>query len=346
MADRLSEVSTVDAKDDTRRVLNAKGQASFTRAFADAIFEFVGEDDDTYLERSIDVNGKGGVGVDTRDVVERVTGPKSSIRKLLESGGFDNASLGDALGKVAGFEDSKEVDEIVDQIKESVKKHVGLEDAPVRTAFGKGLSIVFKTLEKLETLAETAALRIPYGAGVVVDGLYERFKNSDYGVGKFHELVVQKVFELTGLFEEGTLRAVQNNSDQGIDLIGKAATGKYKDEWLGLELKASGHGIAKPLTTDQNAGPDDYMRKRLAQAIKGGARWVPGKSAPEKLNDFAQMVLYEQGIKPFSGFVIKSDHLYDKTVKTTITEWTSTVKPAVNIPAQPSNSRPKPGGRK
>lgn len=131
------------------------------------------------------MNGKGGAG-ETREVKERVTGPKSAFRTLLEKSGLDQVSLGDALSKVAGFNDAKEINEVIDKVQESIEKKVSLEDAPVRALLGKGFGVIFKTLDRLETIAESGVARLPYGAGLVIDVLYEAFKNSQYGVGKFH----------------------------------------------------------------------------------------------------------------------------------------------------------------
>ena len=197
--------------------------------------------------------------------------------------------------------------ELFEGAKRAFKDNVGLEDKPFRSFVGKGLGLIFKGFEVAETAVEARVARHP--AVIAMIAIYELAKNSDIGVGKFHELIVKSVFEVTGIFEKGSLRAIQNKSDQGIDLIGKAATGALRNQWIGLELKASGHYRAKDLEGDQRLGPDTYLRSRLSRAAKAGPGWMSGFGAEEDLAAFAKRVLLEQGSKPFEGFVIRSSSL-------------------------------------
>lgn len=313
---KTSSSNPVDGK-----VIAAKAMTSAIFDYAEGVdgFEIPDDDDEPRIIKaslSNELDGRG------------------RLLKQLEDLGWTRESMQSSLESATGV-DFKEIGDLVNDVRKGIEKQLGLEDSIVRKALEKGLPLVFKGLEAAETAVERGVAKTPLTAALV--GIYELAKNSSLGVGKFHELVVKNVLDQTGLFEEGSLRAVQNNSDQGVDLIGKAASGALRGDWIGLELKASGHAMAPGLSKAQQAGPNKYIRSRLEAAVNAGPRWKSGTSADSSLAAFADRVLHEQGFKDFQGFVIQTNRMYDRQVTTKVSPWP-------NQGVQPPGKNP-PGGK-
>ena len=285
------------------------------------------------------LNGEDGLGVsgNSGGLLQLTSAKSGKVGAFDKLGTYlDVSKLEKALDAAPGMEVFKEINNVVEKVRELANTKIGLEDKLVRETLEMGLTKIFRGLEKVETAIESRVGRTL--ATELLVGIYEAVKNSGPGVGKFHELVVAQTLELTGLFESDSVRAIQNNSDHGVDLVAKSTSGKYKGQWLGLELKASGHSSAKGLTSPQADGPNVYVRSRLNRAVDGGSFWIPGVSAPKGLAAFADKVLTEQGVRPFQGFVVKTDRLYNNNVETKISEWLNPARPSIgnntkNIPA-------------
>ena len=125
--------------------------------------------------------------------------------------------------------------------------------------------------------------------------------------------------------------ALQNKSNQGVDLFAKALTGKFANQWVAIEVKTSDNGWAPRLSSDQMAGANNYARSRLRTATSGGARWVPGLSVDQSVVAYGTRILNDARRYDIGGFAAFNSYTGTQKPKVQYMEW----KPQTSHPAQP-----------
>jgi YD repeat-containing protein len=182
----------------------------------------------------------------------------------------------------------------------------GFDWGSVRDAFQGIMEESYNLINKVEKrLVSIADKSQRFKAG---GKLLELSLNNAKERGIIGEALTGVILERSGLYEANSVRAIQNDSGQGIDMVGKAVTGKHAGDWVAFEIKTSAANNFK-FNKYQRMGPNSYMERVLSSAASGNApRWrnVPDVSA------FAERVEKEMRGKEFAGYIIKSSYVNTK----------------------------------
>ena len=152
-------------------------------------------------------------------------------------------------------------------------------------------------------------------------------------VGAFGERVNAAVLDMSGLFEEGSVGALQNFSEHGVDVFGKERFGSGK--WLAFEMKSS-FGKAPGLSPRQLKGPDVFSRDILTKAVVGGKFWVPGQSAAPSMKTWALQIRRDMVGETFSGYVVKNNFILNRPqpVNVDVAPWPNPLTGKMRTPSR------------
>jgi hypothetical protein len=219
-----------------------------------------------------------------------------------------------AIDRLSGLVD-------IDQLR-AVGGHAlpGIESDGVRKPLQEAMEAVLKVANKFEDRLVGMLERSPNGilraAGVGAKQLLDGTKATGY----FGEQVASFVLDHSGLFEAGSVRAMQNPSMHGIDIMAKALTGaKTAGHWVGFEVKAStGQSIsAASYSERQRWGADSFIRNSLERASGPGPWW----RKDQDITEFARGVIRSQGRTPFYGVAIELTKINSNQPTVHIVDW-------------------------
>jgi LysM repeat protein len=143
------------------------------------------------------------------------------------------------------------------------------------------------------------------------------------GVGHYGEVVAYGVLKESGLFSE--IHTLQNYSGQGLDMIGKAATGLFKGKWTPIEIKTSAGGAAPKLSDLQAQGPKDYVKYQLNVLTSGANRYRVGVSIDTVTVAQARKIsadIQRNGLAP--GYLILGSKVLTPKAEVTVEIWKKT----------------------
>jgi hypothetical protein len=196
-----------------------------------------------------------------------------------------NSIIGGDLAKVAR-------DKVLEVIgNQAGRAAPGIEDSRIQNALSSALEWADK---KITDLAAGIARRSPLlGA---IGRLFLRH-------GEVAEKLTIAVLEHSGLFRrEGVqvpggpdreaIGPIQNNSNHGIDFVGRALTGAYTGQFVVFEIKAGLNGLAPGLRGDQRSGANFFANSRVGRAAAGGPLWGPS-ATPYGTQEYAKFVQQE-----------------------------------------------------
>ncbi|SFQ11319.1 LysM peptidoglycan-binding domain-containing protein [Variovorax sp. 770b2] len=192
----------------------------------------------------------------------------------------------------------------VSTIKELIKAGSGLENPLIQKALDLGLEATYKGINK--TLS--------------ISFLSKTVKNFFGNVGEYGELVAYGFLKSSQLFSD--LAILQNNSKQGLDAIGKAATGIHAGQWTPLEIKTSADGTAPKLSIDQSKGSAVYTALQLVKLTSGLARYRPGISIDQVTYTKALSIQNDISVNRLApGYLISGSRVLTAKPDVTIRRW-------------------------
>jgi hypothetical protein len=255
-----------------------------------------------------------------------------------------NATVNDAFAavdkvKTMSFSDIPEKlkGDLADQVKDTLKKHGA---SSIEDAIAKGLGHVLPGIEDsgVQAVMKKALHLAERGVSLITDKFTKNatplaqailgtaFKHYDVA-----EFLVGKMLEFSGLFSKEIVRStglpamgpIQNKSGHGIDWMGRALTGTFAGNFIGVEVKAGLNRNAGWLS-DGQLKVNDFLSSRLNSAANppNKGHWkLANIDGGQDTVDFAKHVLLANGNKKLEGMVIQLNQMSKPTRDTVFKRW-------------------------